>query len=283
MEVDAVAQLRAAVEAGDVAATAAALAAGADPNSLHPVVTGLRTAPCWRVVHTAAHSGHADCLHALLAAGADPRAVYGSGWTALHDAAIYGHTACAGRLLEAGADPAARSESGWTPLHSAAAGNSPTATALLLDAAPQASLAQDGFGRAPVEVALEEGSFASARRLLESQPALPPAAGLLTAAQSDWQGGGMPPSLYVPLVARQPLTSAEWARVPSPCPSLGAALPAVLARSEAEAALLVRHLPRADRERLRVAALSVRLTQNCSGVHLPAELAAAALALGMAE
>ena len=60
-----------------------------------------------------------------------------------------------------------------------------------------------------------------------------------------------PLTLYAPLVARQPLAPAEWARVPSPCPRLAAVLPAVLERSEAEAALLVRRLPPADRKRLR--------------------------------
>ena len=61
--------------------------------------------------------------------------------------------------------------------------------------------------------------------------------------------------LYALLVARQPLAPAEWARVPTPCPGLGAALPAMLARSEGEAAVLLAHLLAANRKRLRTAAL----------------------------
>ena len=76
----------------------------------------------------------------------------------------------------------------------------------------------------------------------------------------------MPLSLYTPLVACLSLTPAEWQRVPSPCPGLGSALPAVLARSAGEAALLVRHLPGADRERLCAAALCLRRLQQCHGL-----------------
>ena len=89
--------------------------------------------------------------------------------------------------------------------------------------------------------------------------------------------------LYVLLVARQPLTPAEWARVPAPCPGLGAALPAVLARSEAEAAALVAHLPAADRERLRTAVLGLARAQRRCRVHLPAELTGSPAAAALAD
>lgn len=88
----------------------------------------------------------------------------------------------------------------------------------------------------------------------------------------------VPPSLYLPLVARQPLTFAEWARVPAPSPGLGAVLPAVLMRSKAEAEALVAHLPEADRQRLRTAALCLARAQRRCRVHLPAELAGPQLA-----
>ena len=61
----------------------------------------------------------------------------------------------------------------------------------------------------------------------------------------------LPLALHAPLVARLPLTPTRRSRVPLPCPGLGAALPAVLARSEAEAALLVARLPASDHDRLR--------------------------------
>lgn len=61
--------------------------------------------------------------------------------------------------------------------------------------------------------------------------------------------------LYALLAARTPLAADEWALVPTPCPRLGGALPAVLGRFAEEASHLVRHLPAADRQRLRTAAL----------------------------
>lgn len=65
--------------------------------------------------------------------------------------------------------------------------------------------------------------------------------------------------------------------MPDPCPGLGDALPAVLAHSEVEAALLVAHLPAAGRERLRMAALCLRRLERMYGLHLlPALLAATA-------
>lgn len=62
-------------------------------------------------------------------------------------------------------------------------------------------------------------------------------------------------SLFADLVERQPLSDEQWKAVPSPCPGLGAALPAVLDRSEAEAGRLVAHLGYTQRQRLRTAAL----------------------------
>ena len=57
--------------------------------------------------------------------------------------------------------------------------------------------------------------------------------------------------------------------MPQPCPGLGAALPAVLARSDAEAALLVAHLPAADCERLRTALLCLHRAERAHGLELP--------------
>lgn len=55
---------------------------------------------------------------------------------------------------------------------------------------------------------------------------------------------------------------AAMAVVPCPCPGLGRALPAVLARSEAEAAQLVARLPPGDGQRLRTSALSLHRRQQ---------------------
>ena len=84
---------------------------------------------------------------------------------------------------------------------------------------------------------------AVARCLLESGEAAPP--GQLLEALRCWASAPRPEaqSFRPADVARQPLTPAGWERVPSPCPGLGAALPAVMAHSDAEAAALVAHLP----------------------------------------
>jgi len=76
-----------------------------------------------------------------------------------------------------------------------------------------------------------------------------------------------------------PLTAAQWQQVPAPCPGLGGALPAVLARSEAEAALLVPRLPPADAARLRTFALALHRAQRRMHIFLPAELARHVLSL----
>lgn len=57
--------------------------------------------------------------------------------------------------------------------------------------------------------------------------------------------------------------------VPEPCPSLAAALPAVLQRSHAKAASLVAHLPADSRSRLAAAALCL---YRASWRQLPAEI-----------
>ena len=56
------------------------LAAGADPNSPHPMYGGGTE----RAVHMAARMGSPACLAALLAAGADPLALDSLGQTACH-------------------------------------------------------------------------------------------------------------------------------------------------------------------------------------------------------
>ena len=68
--------------------------------------------------------------------------------------------------------------------------------------------------------------------------------------------------LYPALVARRPLTPEQWAHIPAPCPGLRTALPAVLRRSEAEAALLVRHMPDLERQCLRTLALYLGAAQR---------------------
>ena len=70
--------------------------------------------------------------------------------------------------------------------------------------------------------------------------------------------------------------------MPSSCAGLGAALPAVLRRSEAEAALLVARLPPAAQQRLRTVALCLVRTHSLSAP-LPTPLVHEWLALAVAE
>lgn len=106
-------------------------------------------------------------------------------------------------------------------------------------------------------------------------PAIPPEVSLpLLLGRADL---AMP--LFPDLAEHSPLTAAQWQQVPTPCPGLGRALPFVLHRSEAEAALLVAPLPAADSARLRTFALALHRTQRRLGFHLPSELVGRVLCL----
>ncbi len=146
-------------------------------------------------------------------------------------------------------------------------------------------LARDADGETPLAVAVREHYAATALALIREAP-LPPAGEVLEAL--DWVVA--PPclqstmwDLYPALAANHRLTAAEWARVPSPCHSIGPALPAVLERSPAEAALLVQRLPQSERQRLRTAALCLARVQRWTGVQLPAPILGRLLALSAAE
>lgn len=240
-------------------------------------------------LHRAASRGDPAQVEALLSAGADPSAAFGpEDATPLHAAAARGSGACVHTLLQAGADPAAASRGGFTPLHSAAGAGRAAVAAALLAAAPHAALLRAGSSDwRPLDLALSEGRFEVARLLLCHAP-LPPLAELLAALETESRrrasvgSGARVPPLYACLVARLALSSDDWRRVPFPCPGLAAALPAVLARSEAEAAQLVQHLPVADRARLRAAALCLHRSERVHGLQLPAELSGRILALGLA-
>jgi len=67
--------------------------------------------------------------------------------------------------------------------------------------------------------------------------------------------------------ARLPLSEADWALLPSPCPGLLPALPAALACPLEQARQLVSRPPAVDKERLRDAAR--QLGQSGSGMHAP--------------
>ena len=256
---DVVQQLHDTVERSNAAGVAAA--AGAAVNGMRGSNTAL---------HWACQRGSAECVRLLLAASADPALRGQNGWCAIHLAALRGHAECIAALLGASADPLATvadgryvPQAGDSALHIAAMMGHLPAVRLLLQAAPQAVLMLDGWGRTPITslLLLRPGPRSSiyadrmavARYLLDEAPIEADDTGTVLTALRDAGEWAVP--LYPLLVARLPLTAEQWARAPSPCAGLGAALPAVLQRSEAEAAQLVRHLPAADQQHLRALAL----------------------------
>ncbi|KAL4425252.1 hypothetical protein ABPG75_009268 [Micractinium tetrahymenae] len=290
------AQLHAAALEGDLDRLQACLAAGAIPSALVPRhVRGRHES----ALHAAAKRGHAACVQQLLRAGTDPNIATDDSVTPLHQASIHRHLPCVEALLAAGA---AAEACGWgrvPPLYIAAAkGDAPSVQALLaagvspcpvlpsgwppahvgyrraavlrllLAAQPEAAAHRTSDGRTPLAIALSKQRFDSAHCLLTEGSVLPVDEVLALLGQ---QGPEAQP-LFAALPARQQMTAAEWAHVPAPCAGLAAVLPAVLGRSVEKAALLVRHLPPADSERLRAAALCLARAQQVHGVHLPTPL-----------
>lgn len=156
--------------------------------------------------------------------------------------------------------------SGTLPLHVSAAYGAPALVGLLLAAAPQVALQADSRGLLPFDRSLQRLSTAPAgpdrRRALESARSLLPAHDapyLLTALRRPTVNADRVERLFADLAERHPLTAEQYAQVPMPCAGLASALAAVLIRSEAEAALLARHLTPATRQRLRRRVLATAL------------------------
>ena len=243
---------------------------------LATAVTDIGSTP----MHEAASSGSAEAVRLLfeaapaMAAAADSR-----GRLPMHEAAGCDQPDALRVLLEAGAPGVdIVAENGGLPLHMAVKFSSnETSVRLLLAAYPAAAMVRDEAGRTPLQLALYR-PYQEPPIDLDATRALLPVSGL-SAAQLLKLLAAAPVQaqpLYADLAAHLPLTPRQWQRVPVPCPALAKALPAVLARSQAEAALLVSHLPATDTERLRVAALSLHRLQH----HLQLEAAVPAALVG---
>ena len=267
-------QLVDAAEEGDLRALQKCLAAGADPNA--------QLVGDWRgsSLHQAAYHGHADCVAALLAAGANPNIRDADGNAPLHEAARNGCAACVATLLAAAGAANAFNTVYYTPVHLAAYLNRVQALRLLLAAHPGAALLRDLLGSTPLQLALQTAALDAARCLLQHGP-VQPLGELLDTIR--WRAA-QKPLCYALVATHQPLTAADLALVPRPCPGLGAALPTALHRSATEAALLVRHLPPVDQARLRTLALCLGRAQQRGGLPpLPTPLVWRLLALSLAD
>ena len=222
-------------------------------------------------LHHAAINGHVECVAALLRRGAEVNMLDSDEATPLHWAAESGEQACAAALLAAGGEPLAADAEGCTPLHCAAVQDHVHLLRVLLPANPKAALLQNSDLFTPLDVALTNGRHAAAQWLLEQAPLQPTGEILesLAAAEAGAAAEGGAEQrvhpLYACLAARAALTARQWACFPTPCTRLGAALPAVLARSAGEAALLMRHLTNVEQQRLRTLALCL----HCAATRPP--------------
>ncbi|KAL4458094.1 hypothetical protein ABPG75_012959 [Micractinium tetrahymenae] len=283
-------QLFAAAEAGDIRALRACLASGADANHRLEDEDGITP------LHAAARAGNAPCINALVAAGAGLEVEDQHGYRALNEAAIWGQSTSIETLLARGASVEARTHFGCTALWLAAEDEDYADCVRALLAAAASTLADGKDGDTPVRVAASRGNIEGLRLMLTALPAaavlrnkegnVPLALALADALLKDTEDaeaarcllklGAHPP-------AGEELSGVDWALVPSPCPRLAKALPAVIERSADEAALLVQHLQSADRLRLHTFAMCLHRAQRRRRVpSLPTPLVWRLLALAVA-
>lgn len=262
-----------------------------------PQAAGMAGAGGETPLHAVFEQGPLDLARAMVDAAPQALWMPCRGRLPVHIAVECGNVPMLQLVLEAAPDTAAVlvETTGATPLHAAAMQGHAAAARLLVAAAPQTALLRDRRGGLiPLEAALRpvtglvpariDGApqcFIDTARVL--LPATPPELAL-PAVEAAWRraaaGGrdGLLP-LFPELVAAWGLTPAQWEAVPDACPGLGAALPAVLDRSTAEAGELVACLPRSARRRLRTGALALARRQHALGVSLPGSLVGRILAL----
>eukprot|EP00887_Chlorella_sp_A99_P000648 scaffold5.g648.t1 len=161
------------------------------------------------------------------------------------------------------------------PLHWAAwVMDDPAIIELLLVAAPESERARTHGSNSALQLTAFQAHLSSSRLLLERSTA--PPTDLITDLLAAAEYPNATPAcrdvvhaLLADLAGSCTLSPANWEALPSPCPGLARALPAVLARSPAEAAQLVAHLPAAACGRLRTLALSLARLQQRLRLELP--------------
>lgn len=189
-------------------------------------------------------------------------------------------------LLQAAPQTAtARDSDGRMPLHHAARVVRVASVRALLAADPAAACAVDSCGRMPLvevlDILARQDNRSAANYIREVAfciaDCMPPAAALAVASGYPHAHACLP--LFPHIATRHALDASQWQLVPTPCPGLAAALPAVFNRSTVEAALLVAHLPPSERHRLRIFALCLARTQRQLRLHLPGPLVGRILSL----
>eukprot|EP00887_Chlorella_sp_A99_P001679 scaffold8.g1679.t1 len=241
-------------------------------------------------LHDAAEQGDVAAVRRILAAApGDAMAATTTGILPLHMACLRGHTAAAELLLAAAPEAAlATTQHGsWLPLHYAARYGHTALVGLLLGAAPDTERRRTVEGESALFLAAFNGHLHATCILLERSTAAP--AGLIV----DLVVAKNTPFTLMPahevflqladLAARRALSPADWAALPTPCPGLARALPAILARSPAEAAQLVAHLPAAARGRLHALLLSLARVQRQLRLELPEAVVRRILAAAQLE
>ena len=239
-------------------------------------------------LHIAARYGSAGAVRLLLEA--EPAAAMTAdalGELPLHVAAWRGWAEAVRLLLEAAPAGALTADAlGELPLHAAAGHGWAEVVRLLLEVAPTAATKVNNYGQTSLTKAIlaltaawlnGPARFLEAARLL--LPTTPLDRALPALMVASWCNREVALPLFVDLAARTALSPEQWKYVPAACPRLGAALPAVLARSAVEAALLVGRMSSEERQRLRTGALCLGRAQRVLGVELPVVLVSEVLAL----
>lgn len=278
-------ELRDAALAGDVERVRRLLAAAPDPAALvADADDGGRNALYYAIGGHVADSEIVSVLTAVCPAAAADRSTWGV--TPFHFAARRGQVDVV-RLLLAACPSAALVRamgtfSSYTALHFAGADGDEQVVQLLLEADPASAAVEASGGDTALDLCCQahprRDRHCRTARLLIAAPGQQPARLL----RSLWRALHMPLPLFAIIVASYPLTSADWQLVPFSSPDLAAALPTVLERSAAEAALLVARLPDAERCRLHTAALALHRAQAVAGLALLQPLLWRILATAMA-
>ncbi len=255
---------------------------------LAPELASARTDSGHTPLHGAAASRSPAAVRLLLEAAPQTAVAYDNdGRLPMHWAAFTGSVDCIRLLVDAGAPGLDVPDEVFkkVPLHDAASFNGEAAVRLLLARHPAAATVANVDGQLPLHIALRLRALPDAARVLlhvsglSAQQLLDVLAGVPAEKREDFE------PLYADIAAHMPLTPEQWQHVPTPCPSLGLSLPAVLAHSAAEAGLLVAHLWPSDRERLRTAALSLHRLQRTLELcpPIPAALLGRMLALSLSD